>query len=132
MQQKMIGKRGNKDSDKYFTTLKYQLIVCVSLALVVAVFDWVKGYSVLLGGLVYLIPTALQARRHFSSKTETSAHVALAQMYAGQIWKIALTVILFALVFALINELSVFSLFATLILMQIIHFASQLSDKRIY
>gem|GEM_PF-1659348 len=130
MQQKLVAKRSDGSRERYFKVLKYQALTTLVLSTILAMFDWVNGYSFLLGGLVYLIPTTLQARRHFSAKSDVTAYAALAQMYAGQIWKTALTVVLFALVFVLIEELSVFSIFASLILMQILHFALQFNDKR--
>lgn len=124
-QQKLIGRRGTKLRQRYFKTLKLEYLICLVCAAVLSIIDPVKGYSVLIGGLIHLLPVTWQARRHFDGDAGGSAERALAELYAGQIWKMALMATLFALVFVLIEPLSVFSLFAALILLQMFHLVMQ-------
>lgn len=129
MNTKLIGKRRDRAQDRYFWILKYQTVVALTLAFVLVFVNWVAAYSVLLAGAVYLIPTAYTARKHFGVRVVKTAHDTLAELYAGQIWKMALMAIGFALIFVLVETLSVFSIFATLILFQMIHFIMQFGSK---
>lgn len=130
-QPKLFGKRADKAQQRYFKTLKYQLIALVFVTLLALPFDLVVAYSALLGGTIYLLPNGWQAKRHFDGRADKTAHGTLAELYAGQIWKMALSATLFALVFVLVEPLSVFSLFASLILLQVLHLVMQFGGKKV-
>ena len=100
------------------------------MSLLLVLFDLVVAYSALLGGLIFLLPQIWHAWKHFNTSSGVSANRALAELYAGQIWKMALMATLFALVFVLIEPLSGFSLFATLLLMQVINLLLQIGGAR--
>lgn len=131
-QPKLISKRTDKTRERYFVTLKYQIVALACLTVGLAMFDGVIAYSALLGGGVYLLPNGWQAKRHFDGQAGKTAQATLAELYAGQIWKMALAATLFALIFVLVEPLSVFSLFASLILLQMIHLVMQFSGKQFH
>jgi len=91
--------------------------------------DVVAAYSMFIGGLIYLVPNTYLANRHFNKQAERSAQGTLAELYASQIWKMALMAISFSLVFMLVKPISVFSLFAMLILLQVGNLIMQFSVK---
>jgi len=130
MQAGMWEKRGDKTQQRYFKTLKYQGAILALTALLLAPFDFIVAYSALLGGLIYLLPQLWHAWRHFNNRTPETANRALAELYAGQIWKMALMAMLFALSFVLIEPLSGFSLFAALLLMQVMNLVMQIGGAR--
>ncbi len=126
---KLIGKRQDRTKARYFKILKYQAVIVAVLVAVLSLVDWVSAYSALAAGLIYLIPNAYTAKRHFDNRAVKSAQATLAALYAGQIWKMALMATAFALLFVLVKPISVFSLFATLILIQIIQVILQFGVK---
>lgn len=126
---KLVGRRTERARSRYFKIVKYQAITVVVLAVIVSAFNGVAAYSIVLGGLVYLVPTAYTAWKHFGNQADDSAQATLAKMYAGQIWKMALMGTGFALIFTQVENLSVFSLFATLILLQLIQLVMQFGVK---
>lgn len=131
MSSNLVGKRSDRAKSRYFTVLKYQLATVLVLCLGALFFDVVVAYSLLIGGAIYLIPAHYFAKKHFSSPSDRSAHATLAAMYAGQIWKMALMAVGFSLAFVLVKPISVFSLFAMLILLQVINLVMQFSSKTI-
>jgi len=130
MQGKMWVRRSDRTRERYFTTLKYQAIILFLMSLLLALFDFVVAYSALLGGLIFLLPQIWHAWRHFNKPSGVTPNRALAELYAGQIWKMALMATFYALVFVLIHPLSGFSLFATLLLMQVINLLMQIGGAR--
>lgn len=129
MNPNLIGKRSDRAKARYFKVLKYQLGILLVLSAVVVVIDFVAAYSMLIGGLIYLIPNTYFANKHFKKQIERSAQRTLAELYASQIWKVALMVISFSLAFMLVKPISVFSLFAMLILLQVSYLILQFSVK---
>lgn len=130
MQDKMWAKRGDPLRDGYFKKLKYQAVILLVSTLVLYPFDLVVAYSALFGGSIFMVPQVWHAWRHFQNRPAQSANRALAELYSGQIWKMALMATLFALVFVLVEPLSGFSLFAALLLMQILNLVMQIGDAR--
>ncbi|HSG02284.1 MAG TPA: ATP synthase subunit I [Marinobacterium sp.] len=119
-----------KAQKRYFKLLKYQSFVLALCCVLILFFDFVAAYSALLGGLLYLIPNAWHAWKHFNTPSAESPNRALAELYAGQIWKMALMASLFALIFVLVEPLSGFSLFVVLLLMQVSHLVLQISAAK--
>ena len=126
----LIGKRSDRAKARYFTVLKYQSVILLVLSAVAVFIDFVAAYSMLIGGLIYLGPNTYFAIKHFNKQTQRSAQGTLAELYASQIWKMALMTVLFALIFVFIEPLSGFSLFAALLLMQVLNLLMQISDAR--
>jgi ATP synthase protein I len=129
MNSNLIGKRSDRAKARYFTVLKYQSGILLVFSAAVAFIDFIAAYSMLIGGLIYLIPNTYFANRHFKKQTKRSAQGTLAELYASQIWKMALMVISFSLAFVLVKPISVFSLFAMLILLQVSNLIMQFSVK---
>ncbi|MEH6442383.1 MAG: ATP synthase subunit I [Oceanospirillaceae bacterium] len=120
---------------KTLKNLVVQLVATCCIALVASLNSWEIGYSALLGGLIYLIPYAYVANRILVKEkridAENTPNRALADLYIGQIWKMVIGALLFALVFVLVKPLSPFSLFGTYIAIQAIGWYLQVkADKR--
>lgn len=129
MNPNLIGKRSDRAKARYFTVLKYQSALLLVLSAVAVFIDFVAAYSMLIGGLIYLIPNGYFAKKHFKKQTQRSAQGTLAELYASQIWKMALMAISFSLAFVLVKPISVFSLFAMLILLQVSNLIMQFGVK---
>ena len=120
---------------KTLKILFVQLVVICCIALLLSFKSWVIGYSAFLGGLIYLLPYSYLANRILTKRRRTDAentpNRALAELYIGQIWKMVITAMLFALVFVLVKPLSPFSLFGTYIAIQALGWWLQMrADKR--
>ncbi|SIS40066.1 ATP synthase subunit I [Neptunomonas antarctica] len=96
-----------------------QTLMVVIMAVIFLFYDLIAAYSVLLGGVIYLLPNSYFAWRILFSQQNGSPNRALADMYIGQIWKMAISIVCFSAVFILVRPLSPFSLFVTFILLQI-------------
>lgn len=102
-----------------------QAVVALGLSGALLLKDLVTAYSALLGAGLYLIPNLYFASRALKSKPGQTANRALAEMYVSEIWKMGISILLFAAVFILVRPLSPFSLFGTFILMQLIGWYAQ-------
>lgn len=103
-----------------------QIIVIVVVALVV---NWIKSktdYSVLIGGLIYLIPNMYFALYAFRFQGAHSARSVLLSFYRGEMGKFLLSGVGFAIAFTLVKPLDVlmlFSIYIALTLLQWIQLA---------
>ena len=88
-----------------------QFLICVLAALSGAVLvDIVVAYSILLGGLISIVPNGYFAFKAFRFRGARSTPLIVKSFYAGETGKLIMTGVLFALVFAGIrplNELAV-------------------------
>ena len=111
--------------------LKWQLLVGVvlSAALWVA-WDAVAGYSALLGSLTCVVPNAFLALRLVAPRRDPGAAGLLRAAWVGEIGKLALTVLLFTLVFTLVRPLSAAALFAGFIATQLAAFSGFLLQRQ--
>ena len=104
--------------------LMWQLVTGVGLAAVLwGVFGVVAGYSTLLGSLACLVPNAFLGLRLIITRNEEGAKAILRAAWIGELGKLALTVLLFSLVFALVRPLNAAALFAGFIATQLVTFA---------
>ena len=104
--------------------LMWQIIVGLGLAAVLwGVFGVVAGYSALLGSLTCVIPNAFLGLRLIVTQREQGAKALLRAAWIGELGKLALTVLLFSLVFALVRPLNAAALFAGFIATQLVTFA---------
>ncbi len=92
----------------------------IGLGAVLAAVFWgtlgtVAGYSALLGSLVTFLPNAFLAARLGAPRREPGAKALLRAAYIGEIGKLALTVLLFSIVFVMVRPLAAGPLFATFI-----------------
>ena len=84
-------------------------------------FDPVSAYSILLGGLIFWGPNAYFALYAFRFRGARAAAQILRSMYRGEVGKLVLTLLGFALVFTLVKPLDVLALFLTYIAMLVGH-----------
>lgn len=102
------------------TTMLRVLAGQLGLGAVLAAVFWgalgtVAGYSALLGSLVALLPNAFLAARLGAPRREPGAKALLRAAYIGEIGKLALTVLLFSIVFVMVRPLAAGPLFAAFI-----------------
>lgn len=111
------------------------LMAQLGTSVVLAMLFWgingrVSGYSALLGGLISVIPNAFLALRLAVPRRDPGAGALVRAAYIGELGKIALTVLLFSMVFALVRPLAAGALFAGFIAAQLLtHLGFLLTDK---
>lgn len=111
-------------ADRQRSQITTLILIQVVLAVTVSTVTWlvagtVAGYSAFLGGLIYVIPLAYQARRVLLSDPNAGLRQNVRDLYKSEIWKMALTMVSFGTVFVLVKPLEPFSLFGVFILMQL-------------
>jgi ATP synthase protein I len=118
------------------------LLAQLGLSVVLAMLFWgmngsVSAYSALLGGLICVIPNAFLALRLVVPRRDPGPGALVRAAYIGEIGKLALTVLMFTIVFTLVRPLAAGALFAGFIAAQLVTFSgflmkdrSQLDDKR--
>ena len=111
------------------------LLVQLGLGAAVAALFWgttgvVHGYSALLGTLTCVIPNAFLALRLTVPRRDSGAKSLVRAAYVGEVGKLALTVIMFIVIFTLVRPLSVGALFAGFIAGQLATFAGFLMRDR--
>lgn len=96
----------NKAPEWLIKTLKIQVIVLTITGVGLFITSAVTGYSVLLGGAIYSLPTYWAMRREFNrSKASNDPKRTLAQMYGNEILKFGFTILLFVAAFKLVKPL---------------------------
>jgi ATP synthase protein I len=102
-------------------TLVVQVGVGVAIAVILQIiYGDVAGYSALLGGLISVVPNAFLALRLAVPRRDPGAHALVRAAYIGEFGKLALTVLLFSLVFTLVRPLSAAALFVAFIATQLV------------
>ena len=102
--------------------LMWQFIVGAALAAVLWIaFGKVAGYSALLGSLACVVPNAFLGLRIMAPRRDPGALKKAA--WIGEIGKLALTVLLFLLIFTRVEPLEAAALFAGFIASQLTVFA---------
>ena len=105
--------------------LMWQALAGAVLAAVVGVvFGWVPGYSALLGSLTSVIPNAFLGLRIMAPRRDPGALKQAA--WVGEAGKLALTVLMFTLVFTQVKPLSAAAVFAGFIVTQFVVFSGLL------
>ncbi len=89
-------------------------------------FGHVAGYSALLGSLTCVIPNAFLALRLVVPRRDPGAEGLVRAAYIGELGKLALTVLMFSLVFVLVRPLAALPLFTGFIAAQLVTFAGLL------
>jgi len=100
--------------------LIYQLAGCVILSAAALAFGLSAAYSVLLGGLICLLPNGYFAYRTFRFQGARAAREIVRSFYAGEAGKLVLTALLFAAVFIGVKPLHALALFTGFCLVQMI------------
>ena len=116
------------------STMLMMLAAQVGVGTVLAVVLWslfgdVAGYSALLGSLVCVIPNAFLALRLAVPRRDPGAQALVRAAYIGEIGKLALTVLMFVLVFTLVKPLSAAALFAAFIATQMVTLSGLLMGR---
>jgi ATP synthase protein I len=115
---------GRRGTNVIVTVLVLQLLVGMALA---ALLWWlaggVAGYSALLGSLTCVIPNAFLAARIVLARRDRGARDLLRAAWVGELGKLALTVLMFSIVFVTVQPLAAGSLFAGFIAAQLVTFA---------
>ncbi|WP_421867766.1 ATP synthase subunit I [Motiliproteus sp.] len=133
--------QANNPNNKGLTTQKQRtqiralMLSQIVLTVIASAIIWlsagtVAGYSALLGGLIYLIPFMYQAQRVLKADPRTGLRQSVRELYKSEIWKMALTMVLFGSVFSLVRPLEPFSLFGVFILMQLISWLAPLLQNQ--
>jgi len=91
---------------------------------------FVSGYSALLGGLTAVIPNGFLAARLMLPRRDPEAGALLRAAYLGELGKLALTVLMFGAVFALVRPLAAGALFTGFIAAQLATFAGFLKARQ--
>lgn len=96
--------------------------------MVVAMLIWgaggnVPGYSALLGALTCVIPNAFLAMRLSVPRDERGSRPLMRAAFTGELGKLAITVIMFTMIFSLVRPLAPAALFAGFIAGQLATFA---------
>lgn len=101
--------------------IMWQFLVGAALAVVLlGIFGKVAGYSAILGSLAAVVPNAFLALRLAAPRRDPGAQALLRAAWTGEIGKLALTVLIFTLVFTLVRPLSAAALFAGFIATQLV------------
>ena len=100
----------------------------LALSLVLAAVFWgasgsVSGYSALLGGLACVIPNAFLALRLVVPRRDPGAAALVRAAYIGELGKLALTVLIFGVVFTLVKPLAPVAVFVGFIATQLVTFS---------
>ena len=115
---------GHRGSNIIVTVLALQLAVGVALAaLLWGLAGGVAGYSALLGSLTCVIPNAFLATRIVLARRDPGARALIRAAWTGDLGKLALTVLMFSIVFVTVRPLAAGSLFAGFIAAQLVTFA---------
>jgi len=92
----------------------------------------VYGYSALLGGLTCVIPNAFLALRLTVPRRDPGAGALVRAAYIGELGKLALTVLMFTMVFTLVRPLAAMPMFVGFIAAQLVTFSGFLMrDKEV-
>ncbi|MDJ0700730.1 MAG: ATP synthase subunit I [Woeseiaceae bacterium] len=103
------------------TVLVWQLGLGVVLAATFWIFGGnVAGYSALLGSLTAVIPNAFLALRLAVPRRDPGARSLVRAAYIGELGKLALTIVMFIIVFTLVRPLAAAPLFAAFIGTQLV------------
>lgn len=102
-----------------FPVLLAQLVVLLIAAVVLWLWrDGVAGYSGLCGGLIAWVPNMYFAHKAFRFSGARAAQAIVRSFYAGEMGKMILTAVLFALTFAGVKPLEALAVFGVFLLTQ--------------
>ena len=98
-----------------------QLAGSVVFSIFALSFGLTAAYSVLLGGLICLLPNCYFAYRAFKFQGARAAREIVRSFYVGEAGKLMLTAILFAIVFSSVKPINPLALFLGFGAVQLIH-----------
>lgn len=97
------------------------MITAVIALLSYAYSGLVMAYSVSLGSAVYILPNSYFVRCAFRKGNSQTPQSMMNWFYIGEALKLLLTIILFAICFALIKPINVAALFAAYVFMMVLN-----------
>ena len=100
---------------------------CVSLAVAGGAWAWfgaTAGVSALLGGATAVIPNGFLAARLLQSNRDPRDHAMMRAAWIGEVGKLLLTVLLFAVIFGVVRPLAPLAVFAGFIAAQLTVFGA--------
>jgi ATP synthase protein I len=106
---------------KHLTIIWLQQIIIIAVISVIV--SWIKSkvdYSVLVGGMIYLIPNMYFALYAFRFRGAHAARFVLLSFYRGEMGKFLLSGVGFAIAFTLVKPLDVLLLFSIYIALTIL------------
>ncbi len=110
--------------------LMWQVVIGTALAAALwGVMGIIAGYSTMLGCLIAVVPNALLALRIMAPRRDPGASALLRAAWIGEVLKLAVTVLLFVLVFTQVRPLSAAALFAGFIATQLVVFSGLLMRR---
>ena len=116
-----------RGSNIVVTVLAGQLVVgAVLAALLWGLLGGVAGYSAMLGSLTCVIPNAFLAARIVLARRDRGPRALIRAAYTGELGKLALTVLMFSIVFVTVRPLAAGALFAGFIAAQLVTFGGLL------
>jgi len=117
----------SRGSNIVVTVLAGQLVVGTVLAATLwGLIGGVAGYSAMLGSLTCVIPNAFLATRIVLARRDPGARALIRAAYTGEMGKLALTVLMFSIVFVTVRPLAAGALFAGFIAAQLVTFGGLL------
>lgn len=116
----MTGRQEERSTAPVTNIAARVLLAQLGLSVVLAALFWgfeglVAGYSAMLGGLACVIPNAFLALRLVVPRRDPGAGALVRAAYIGEIGKIALTILIFSMVFVLVRPLAAGPLFVAFI-----------------
>ena len=113
-----------RGSNIIVTVLAAQLVIGTVLAASLwGLVGGVAGYSALLGSLTSVIPNAFLAARLLVPRRDPGAYALIRAAYIGELGKLALTVLMFSIVFVTVRPIAAVPLFAGFIVAQLVTLA---------
>ena len=120
----MTGRQEERSTAPVTNIAARVLLAQLGLSVVLAALFWgfegrVAGYSAMLGGLACVIPNAFLALRLVVPRRDPGAGALVRAAYIGEIGKVALTILIFSMVFVLVRPLAAGPLFVVFIGVQL-------------
>ncbi|MFT3929309.1 MAG: ATP synthase subunit I [Spongiibacteraceae bacterium] len=84
--------------------------------------DTITAYSVLLGGLTFIVPTGFFARQAFRFRGAQAVRRIAHAFYRGETTKFVLTAMAFALIFTLVKPLNLIALWLAYVVALLVHY----------
>ncbi len=126
MDESAATRRGSSMSVMLRVLIAQTLSGVVLAALFWSTMGHVAGYSALIGSLICVVPSAFLALRLAVPRRDPGAGALMRAAYVGELGKLALTVLMFGVVFVAVRPLAAAPLFAGFIVAQLVTFSGLL------
>lgn len=105
----------------FYKIIVMQLVAATTLAATSLIFsNAVAAYSILIGGLVSAVPNCYFAIQAFKYQGATNAKKVVRSFMKGEIGKIGITIVMFAVVFSLLENINEIALITGFVAVQFI------------